>query len=67
MTRSDKLKPNSDPSCDQNRQITKKCKAKNQAKPTKGKHLQKQILYPDKLSFSLQQDPRNRIYILSAP
>lgn len=36
MTRNDKLKPNSDPSCEQNRQITKKCKAKG-AKPTKGK------------------------------
>lgn len=36
MTRNDKLKPNSDASCEQNRQITKKCKAKG-AKPTKGK------------------------------
>lgn len=36
MTRNDKLKQNSDASCEQNRQITKKCKPKN-AKPTKGK------------------------------
>lgn len=36
MTRNDKLKPNSDPSCEQNRQITKKCKPKG-IKPTKGK------------------------------
>lgn len=36
MTRNDKLKQNSDSSCDQNRQITKKCKPKS-AKPTKGK------------------------------
>ncbi|CAH0547901.1 unnamed protein product [Brassicogethes aeneus] len=36
MTRNDKLKPNSDASCEQNRQITKKCKPKG-AKPTKGK------------------------------
>lgn len=35
MTRNDKLKANSDPSCEQNRQITKKCKAKG-VKPTKG-------------------------------
>ncbi|XP_071050871.1 uncharacterized protein [Onthophagus taurus] len=34
MSRKDKLKPNSDPSCEQNRQITKKC---NGSKPTKGK------------------------------
>lgn len=36
MTRNDKLKPNSDAACEQNRQITKKCKAKG-VKPTKGK------------------------------
>lgn len=36
MTRNDKLKPNSDPSCEQNRQTTKKCKPKG-VKPTKGK------------------------------
>lgn len=34
MTRNDKLKTNSDPSCEQNRQITKKCKPKG-VKPTK--------------------------------
>lgn len=34
MTRKDKLKPNSDSSCEQTRQITKKC---NGSKPTKGK------------------------------
>lgn len=37
MTRNDKLKANSDPSCEQNRQITKKCKPKG-IKPTKGKY-----------------------------
>lgn len=36
MTRNDKLKPNSDASCEQTRQISKKCKAKG-AKPTKDK------------------------------
>lgn len=39
MTRNDKLKANSDASCEQNRQITKKCKGKS-AKPTKGNHIQ---------------------------
>lgn len=36
MTRNDKLKPNSDAACEQNRQITKKCKPKAN-KSTKGK------------------------------
>ncbi|XP_044732119.1 uncharacterized protein LOC123294994 isoform X2 [Chrysoperla carnea] len=35
ITRIDKLKPNSDSSCEQSRQITKKCKTKKGGKPPK--------------------------------
>lgn len=35
MTRTDKLKANSDASCEQSRQITKKCKNKKGGKPPK--------------------------------
>lgn len=51
MTRNDKLKANSDPSCEQNRQITKKCKAKG-AKPTKGNYRNDVIYQPNDCSRS---------------
>lgn len=37
MSRTDMLKPNSDPSCDQSRRITKKCNKNKQVKATKDK------------------------------
>lgn len=53
MSRTDMLKANSDPSCDQSRRITKKCNKNKQVKASKDKgECQKCILAGSHFSFS---------------